>query len=108
MTGGIDRACPKTPAMIASSQSWDNFSRRYEQLADGHSKGVFAMQEQIRKFLDFLAVEQGYSENTIAAYRNDLSQFNRFLTEMDPPITSWAEIKKDNIVNYILHLKERE
>jgi len=66
------------------------------------------MQEQIRNFLDFLAVEQGYSENTIAAYRNDLSQFARFLTEMGPPITSWAEVKKDNVVNYILHLKERE
>ena len=66
------------------------------------------MQEQIRKLLDFLTVEKGYSENTIAAYRNDLSQFAKFLTEMDPPITSWAEVKKDNIVNYILHLKERE
>jgi len=66
------------------------------------------MQEQIRKFLDFLAVEQGYSDNTIAAYRNDLSQFAGFLTEMDPPITSWAEVDRDNIVDYILHLKERE
>jgi len=66
------------------------------------------MQEQIRKFLDFLAVEQGYSDNTIAAYRNDLSQFAGFLTEMDPPITSWAEVDRDNIIDYILHLKERE
>ncbi|MDH4138466.1 MAG: site-specific tyrosine recombinase XerD [Anaerolineae bacterium] len=66
------------------------------------------MQEQIRQFLDFLAVEQGYSENTIAAYRNDLSQFTRFLAGMDLPITSWAEVAKDDIVNYILHLKERE
>jgi len=66
------------------------------------------MQEQIRKLLDFFAVEKGYSENTIAAYRNDLSQFARFLAEMDPPITSWAEVDKNNIVNYILHLKERE
>jgi integrase/recombinase XerD len=66
------------------------------------------MQEQISKLLDFLAVEKGYSENTIAAYRNDLSQFAKFLTEMDPPITSWAEVKKDNVVDYILHLKERE
>jgi integrase/recombinase XerD len=66
------------------------------------------MQEQIRKFLDFLAVEQGYSDNTIAAYRNDLSQFARFLTGMDQPITSLAEVKKNDIVNYILHLKGRE
>ena len=66
------------------------------------------MQEQIMKFLDFLAVEQGYSDNTIAAYRNDLSQFAKFLTEMDPPITLWTEVSKDNIVTYILHLKERE
>ncbi|MFB0536349.1 MAG: site-specific tyrosine recombinase XerD [Anaerolineae bacterium] len=66
------------------------------------------MQEQIRKLLDFFAVEKGYSDNTIAAYRNDLSQFARFLAEMDPPITSWAEVDKNEIVNYILHLKERE
>ncbi len=66
------------------------------------------MQEQIGKFLDFLAVEQGYSENTIAAYRNDLSQFGRFLAEVDPLAASWAEVGKDNIVNYILHLKDRE
>jgi integrase/recombinase XerD len=75
---------------------------------EGCKKGVLAMQEQIRKFLDFLAVEQGYSENTIAAYRNDLSQFVRFLAGMDPPTASWAEVGKDNIVNYILHLKDRE
>lgn len=66
------------------------------------------MQEQMRQFLDFLTVEQGYSENTIAAYRNDLSQFIKFLAKMDPPIGSWAEVKKDHIVRYILHLKERE
>lgn len=66
------------------------------------------MQEQIRQFLDFLVVEQGCSENTIAAYHNDLSQFARFLSKMHPPITWWTEVKKDNIVNYILHLKERE
>ncbi len=66
------------------------------------------MQEQIRQFLDFLAVEQDYSENTIAAYRNDLSQFARFLARMESPITAWTEVKKDDIVNYIMHLKERE
>jgi len=66
------------------------------------------MQEQTGKFLDFLTVEQGYSENTIAAYRNDLSQFVSFLTRADPPAMSWAEVKKDRIVNYILDLKERE
>jgi integrase/recombinase XerD len=66
------------------------------------------MQEQIRKFLDFLAVEKGYSENTIAAYRNDLSQFAGLLTKMEPPMTSWAEVNQDSVVNFILHLKERE
>ncbi len=33
------------------------------------------MQEQIDEFLDFVATERGYSENTLAAYRNDLGQF---------------------------------
>jgi integrase/recombinase XerD len=66
------------------------------------------MQEQIQNFLDFLDNEKGYADNTIAAYRNDLTQFLRYLEQKDHQYSSWAEVDKDTIINYVLNLKERE
>ncbi len=68
------------------------------------------MQEKIEDFLTFLETEKGYADNTIAAYRNDLTQFSRNMEERlaDPSQATWVEIGKDAIVGYILNLKERE
>ncbi len=68
------------------------------------------MQAKIEDFLTFLETEKGYADNTIAAYRNDLTQFSRNMEERlaDPSQATWAEVGKDSIVNYILNLKERE
>lgn len=66
------------------------------------------MQEQIQNFLDFLDNEKGYADNTIAAYRNDLTQFLRYLEQQDHQYSSWAEVDRDTIINYVLNLKERE
>jgi len=68
------------------------------------------MQEKIDDFLTFLETEKGYADNTIAAYRNDLTQFSRNMEERlaDPSQVTWVEIGKDAIVGYILNLKERE
>jgi integrase/recombinase XerD len=65
------------------------------------------MEEQIQNFLNFLDTEKGYADNTIAAYRNDLTQFLRYLEQQDN-VSSWAEVDKDTIINYVLNLKERE
>lgn len=65
------------------------------------------MQEQIQDFLNFLDTEKGYADNTIAAYRNDLTQFLRYLEQQDE-YSAWAEVDKDTIINYVLNLKERE
>jgi integrase/recombinase XerD len=37
------------------------------------------MEQHLEKFLGWLVADKGYSENTIAAYRNDLSQFSKFV-----------------------------
>ncbi len=66
------------------------------------------MQEKIRDFLTFLTVEKNYSQNTIAAYRNDLSQFITFLRERMPSVTAWIEVSKEIILSFVLYLKERE
>ncbi len=68
------------------------------------------MQDMIQAFLAFLAEEKNYADNTIAAYRNDLTQFLRYLEEqsIQTKEPDWAEIDKQVIVGYILDLKERE
>lgn len=64
------------------------------------------MQTQIEEYLRFLAVEKGYSKHTIVAYRNDLIQFLTYLA--GEIISSWEAVERAHILNYILHLKERE
>ena len=39
------------------------------------------MDAHIQEFLNYLVAEKGCSDNTIAAYQNDLVQFHAFLTE---------------------------
>ena len=67
------------------------------------------MDDRIRHFLHFLSVEKGASENTSAAYRNDLSQFHTFLstTNSNGNPTDWCGVGKDSVMAYVLDLKER-
>ena len=68
------------------------------------------MREQIDSFLNYLAVEKGYSENTISAYRNDLAALadytsaNALKQGVD---ASWAGFNRQNMLSYLLELKER-
>lgn len=68
------------------------------------------MQRTIESFLDFLVAERGFSLNTIAAYRNDLSQFAAFVAEqaaaknLEP---EWAAVDRGLILSYILAIKEK-
>ena len=64
------------------------------------------MQQQIDDFLHFVVVERGYSEHTVAAYHNDLTQFLRYLVGQG--VASWHDLGRAQILNYILYLKERE
>jgi len=67
------------------------------------------MREKMEDFLSFMALEKSSPQNTLVAYRNDLSQLAGYLT--DPAafgVESWGEVDKDMIVSYILFLKERE
>lgn len=68
------------------------------------------MLDEVNEFLDYLATEKNYSDNTIAAYRNDLMQFGQYLLDQaaEDDILSWDAVGRDDIVNHILELKERE
>ena len=68
------------------------------------------MKEDINSFLTFLSVEKGYSENTVAAYHNDLCQLADFIEQeaakrVSP--ASWASFDRNGMLSYLLNLKER-
>jgi integrase/recombinase XerD len=71
------------------------------------------MEGRVEAFLGFLQREKRYSANTIAAYRNDLTQFADYLKREMPGSSKqaeapWSAVSKDLVVNYVLYLKERE
>lgn len=66
------------------------------------------MRDQIEAFLNYIVVEKRYSPNTLAAYRNDLHQFARFLESLAPPPTAWSEVDKEILIDFMLDLKDRQ
>lgn len=63
------------------------------------------MKQEIEAFLDYLATEKGFSENTAAAYRNDLFQLVDFFHEKG--IDSWSDVDRQHILSYLLELRQR-
>lgn len=68
------------------------------------------MKEDIGRFLTYLSAEKGFSDNTLAAYRNDLSQLASFVAEdankrgLTP---LWSNFSRQDMLSYLLNLKER-
>ncbi len=68
------------------------------------------MKEEINSFLNYLAVEKGFSGNTLDAYRNDLQQLAGFAGEEVAKlgqIPSWENFSRQTMLGYMLNLKER-
>ena len=66
------------------------------------------MQVQVDQFLRYLRSEKGYSENTIAAYQNDLRQFITLFSQITAgSIDSWAEVDHQLIQAYGKYLEEQ-
>lgn len=67
------------------------------------------MDDYVGQFLNFLAVEKNASNNTIQAYRNDLSQFEQFLARS---VTSngsapWKGVNNEAVVRFVADLRDR-
>ena len=68
------------------------------------------MKEDIDRFLTYLSVERGFSENTLAAYANDLNDLVKFAEEearKRSSIPAWDNFSRDGVLSYLLHLNER-
>ena len=67
------------------------------------------MEQVLQTFLVFLKSEYRYSDNTVAAYRNDLTQFYDFLqNDLNRDLSSWAMVTPEIINEYVNDLKHRE
>jgi len=68
------------------------------------------VKEDINSFLNYLAVEKGFSENTLSAYHNDLYQLANFVdgeAARCGSVPSWASFGRQGMLSYLLNLKER-
>lgn len=68
------------------------------------------MKEDIDSFLIYLTVEKGFSDNTVAAYRNDLSRLASFAEEeanKQGVAPSWANFSRQGMLSYLLDLNQR-
>ena len=69
-----------------------------------------AMKQAVEQFLNYTTVERGLSPNTLAAYRNDLTQFVEFLEGRDPSLQgngSWKRVGTEALTAFVLDLHER-
>ena len=66
------------------------------------------MEEQLLAFLKFLQQEYNYSNNTIAAYKNDLGQFMSYLQDNNLNSSgSWRSIGAEKINEYVSYMKDQ-
>ncbi len=60
------------------------------------------MEKEIADFLEYLRTEKGYSDNTTAAYKNDLSQFYQYLRQnTGRDLTSWRQVGAETVEDYV-------
>ncbi len=70
------------------------------------------MSRTIEDFLNYLSVEKGFSQNTLAAYNNDLRQFATFIekqqAEKGLQPNDWGSVDKDMVMSHVIKMKERQ
>ena len=63
------------------------------------------MKQQIDTYLNHLAVERGFSGNTIMAYRNDLYSLLKDLESKH--LSDWKSVTTDHLLEFVLLLQEK-
>ena len=61
------------------------------------------MIDPVERFLNYLTVEKGLSENTLEAYKRDIRKFTKYLTENNKQITNF---RRGDITSFLNHLRD--
>ena len=65
------------------------------------------MSSQVEDFLHYMTVERGVAANTIAAYRNDLTQLVDYVGQGNGAASvepDWSKVSEQDIADYVLYL----
>src|SRR5690349_15904102 len=67
------------------------------------------MDDHIGHFLSFMSVEKGASGNTVSAYKNDLQQFDSYITGIagNGKAREWELLERGLILEYLVALKKK-
>ena len=63
------------------------------------------MRKLVDQFIDYLLVERGLAENTLNAYRHDLSLYMQYLEKNK--IYCISDTKRTNIISFLIEQKEQ-
>lgn len=63
------------------------------------------MDNQLKKFLQFLTIEKGLAKNTITSYERDLKSYIHYLRQVES-ITSINEVQRVHLVHFLAFLKD--
>lgn len=66
------------------------------------------MEEYLQAFLEYLQREYNYSNNTTAAYKNDLNQFVKFVKSEQTQVKNWSEVDSNVVEAYVTSMKEKQ
>jgi len=61
------------------------------------------MVDPLGRFLNYLTVEKGLSQNTLEAYKRDIQKFKNYLEKTGKDITNF---KRNDLISYINHLRD--
>lgn len=61
----------------------------------------------LEEFISHLSAERHFSNHTISAYRNDITQFHSWLQDR-PHVWTWGNVNRTDVQDYLLHLKGSE
>lgn len=66
------------------------------------------MEDRIEEFIDYLAHEKKYSENTIANYQKDLEEYDKYLKEKFPKKNkAYEEVEYREVTEYLINLNKK-
>lgn len=72
--------------------------------ASVHQSDSAHLPDTVKRFLDWVSLQKGFSPATLAAYRRDLIQFENWLQEQDLTLAYPEHVEKEHIQSYSAHL----
>jgi integrase/recombinase XerD len=66
------------------------------------------MRDRVERYLVYLRDEEDYSDNTTAAYRNDLTQFVQWYEGQNNGTSGWIVVRSADMADYLVYLLSLE